>query len=212
MSSTRHSTRFVQGEILCRSVLGKDFISPAEMAGIGNFSYSEEMLLNFTNNVPSFDTLLMLKKNNYVLIAGPTSDVNFLDIHECNSEFFSIKSKNRFEKEGHSFVKGDVVRAGSWLMLRKKEVPDSRLANWDCQCDLVTRPERVPNVAEVIYGILAYRKLRKVNLLPDFFVRTSSTDKSGDHVMVGGGNCLCVDSYCNRGRLYSLGVSSAMDN
>jgi hypothetical protein len=181
------------------------------MAGISNFSYSEKMLSDFTNNVPSLDTLLKLKKNNYALIAGPISDVNFLNIN-YEGEFFSVRSKNRFEKEGHPFVERDVVRAGSWLMLRKREVPDSRLVDWDGQCDLVTRPERVPNVAEVIYGILAYRKLRKVDLLPDFFVRTASMDKSGYHVIVGGGNCLCVDSYCNCGRLYSLGVSSAMDN
>lgn len=202
-----------EGVDLARMILGDDFISPQEVAAAYGFSYSEDQLAHFANTLPDFETLMWLRTNGYMLVAVPAFDQNLLGVHALDRSLFYRKNDGDgwFEDEKHTFSRTDMIRGRQWLMLRKGDVPNSRSKNWNEQSKLVASPERVPNVAEVCYGVTVYRKVRGIYLLPNFYVRTSSVDADGYRVSVGDFDerGLSVDYFWGDDRHDDLGVSSA---
>jgi hypothetical protein len=205
------NTTLPEGIDLARLILGNDFISPEEVAKAYGFSYSEDQFAQFADTLPDFETLMWLRQNGYMLVAGPATDQNLLDVRDFDNQLFYSKSEGWYAEDKQTFSRTDMVRGGQWLMLRKGDVPKSRGETWSKQYDMVKAPEYVPNVAEVSYGVTVYRKVRGVYLLPNFWVRTSSVDAGGDRVYVGyqGGQGLFVRSYWDGYRHDGLGVSSA---
>jgi hypothetical protein len=204
-----------KGYALASMILGDDFISPEDVSTAYGFSYSEDQLSHFANTLPDEKTIQWLCTNGYMLVAGPASDQNLLGIRAFDRSLFYRQNDGDgwFEYKTHTFSRTDMVRGGQWLMLKKNDVPNSRSKNWNEQLKLVQNPERVPNVAEVSYGVTVYRKVRGVHLLPNFYVRTSSVDEYGSRVRVGifGEQGLDVDNYWDDDRCDDLGVSSARD-
>lgn len=203
-----------EGVDLARMILGNDFISPEEVATAYGFSYSEDELAHFADTLPNLETLAWLHGNGFMLVAGPQTDLNLLGVRGLDHSLFYRKNDGDgwFEEAKHTFSQIDMVRGGTWLMLRKGDVPNSRHKNWTDQSKLVTDPERVPNSAEVSYGVTVYFKVRGIYLLVNFYVRSSSVDEGGDHVFVGhfGKQGLFgVDCYLDGYRNDYLGVSSA---
>jgi hypothetical protein len=176
-----------EGADLARMILGDDFIAPEDVAEAYGFTYSDEQLVTFADTLPDFETLMWLRINGFMLVAGPNADLNLLGVRALDQSLFYHKSDRDdwFEQEMHTFSRIDMVRGGQWLMLRKGDVPNSRSKNWDEQSSLVTSPEYVPNAAEFTYGVTVYGKVRGVYLLPNFWVRTSSVDGDEDRVRIG---------------------------
>jgi hypothetical protein len=202
-----------KGYALSRLILGDDFISPEDVASAYGFSYTKDQLAQFASTLPEEKTIQWLRTNGYMLVAGPTTDLNLLGVRALDRSLFYRKNDGDswFEDEKHTFSRTDMVRGGQWLMLRKGDVPNSRSKNWKEQASLVTSPEYVPNVAEASYGITVYRKVRGVYLLSDFYVRTSYVDADGVRVIVGyfDEQGLGVYDYWDGHRDVDLGVSSA---
>lgn len=202
-----------KGADLASDILGEDFISPTDVSEAYGFLYTDEHLAKFNESLPDLKMLNWLHKNGYILVAGPCSDTNLIKLRAFERSLFHDEGDGEgwWEKDEETFSRTDVVKGGQWLMLRKGDVPKSRSGTWKEQSKLVIGPERIPNATEVGYGATVYRKVRGVNILPNFLVRTSSVDSDGNHVFVGGQDDggFCVNVYSDDFSIEVLGVSSA---
>ncbi len=110
-----------------------------------------------------------------------------------------------------AFAQNDKVET-RWIMLRKEPVPKSTSKNWNEQQALLSDDEVTPNVAEVTWCVTTYRAVRNAYLLPNIYVRTStsSLDSGGSRVRVGGFDArgLYVSYYWNDSPHGTLGVSA----
>jgi hypothetical protein len=201
------------GAELARLILGDDFISPEEVYSAYGWQYTDEHSAHLAETIPDFGTLVWLRTNGFILVAGPYTDLNLFGVRDFDATLFYRKDDDDvwFEKEKYAFARIDRVRGGEWLALRKNAVPNSMaLRLWD-QTSLVQSPERIPNVAEVVYGGTVYFKVRGDYLLPNISVRTSSVDADGDRVLVGyaGKERGYVENFFNNHFHHNLGIASA---
>lgn len=200
-----------EGHELARLILGDDCITPEEVATAYGVSYTDEQLEHFADTLPDTQTILWLRANGYMLIAGPPTELNLLQVRELENQLFYSKTEGWYAKDNQKFAKSDVVSACEWLAIRKEEVPNSFSKTWNEQQDLITEVEHIPNAPEVSYAVTAYYKVRGIYLLRGKYVRTSSVSADGGHVHVG---CFDEDGlsvyYCwDVRRDDSIGVSSA---
>lgn len=170
-----------------REILGQDFISPEEVelgmarsGGIASYGLDIEL---FHRTLPPEEVVKWCKANDYMLVAGPPLPVSFSEIRGLHPEFNFGKGMG-YWYEGMEFDYKDTVKPG-WLMLRKGPVPNSNGYNWHKQQKLLSEVERVPNLPEVAWGITIYHHVRRVYLLSDTYVRTSSIGPDGWPVVIG---------------------------
>ena len=174
-----------EGHELARLILGDDYITPEEVATAYGVSYTDEQLEHFADTLPDTQTILWFRANGYMLVAGPSTEMNLLQVRDLDNQFFYSKTEGWYAKEKEKFAQTDVVKADEWLAVRKDEVPNSFSKTWKEQQDLITEVEHVPNAPEVSYAVTAYFKVRGIYLLRGKYVRTSSVDADGNHVHVG---------------------------
>ncbi|MFA6284953.1 MAG: hypothetical protein WC643_00265 [Parcubacteria group bacterium] len=195
---------------LARTILGKDFITPEEIAAARGLTYSEEQLRHFADTLPSEEVLQWLRDNGCMLVAGPPSPMSLLEVRSLKKKLFYSETGGWYADESQKFSREDKV-GSEWLMLRKTPVANSTSKMWSEQQELISEVEYVPNVAEATWGLTTYKEVRGEYLLPSIYVRTSSVDRGGDRVGVGsfGSDGPVVDSYSDAYRNGGLGVSSA---
>jgi hypothetical protein len=196
---------------LARLILGDDYITPEEVANAYGVSYTLKQLEHFVDTLPDTQTILWLRANGYMLIAGPPTEMNLLGVQELDNKLFYSKTKGWYAEKEQVFAKNDKVVAGEWLAIRKEEVPNSFRKTWKEQQDLITEVEHVPNAPTVSYAVTAYFKVRGIYLLRGKYVRTSSVSTDGNHVDVGDfdEDGLSVDDYWDDDRYGDIGVASA---
>src|SRR3989344_1283582 len=149
---------------LARSILGKDFISPEEIAKSRSVAYSDEQLGRFGDTLPSQEILEWCRDNGFALMATPPKKMSILDVRW--------------------FSRDDTTGDG-WLMVKKEPVGNSTNKNWDEQKKLIGDAERVPNAAEMCWFVKTFFKVRGVQFFSDICVRTSSRGSDGPRVVVG---------------------------
>lgn len=172
---------------VARSILGEDFISPDEvMRARRGVVYSERQLQRFALTTPPPGVLQWCKENGYILVPGPHRALSLLDVRDLEAQYFS-EHFGRIEKwESHrrESMFGDTVRS-AWIALRKEPTPDSLGKSFSEQLLLLSDEEVVPNAAEVVWCVTTYKAVKGVFLIPDVFVRTSSTDEFQVRVSLG---------------------------
>lgn len=173
-----------EGHELARLILGDDYITPKEVANAYGTSYTNEQLEHFVDTLPDTQTILWLRANGYMLIAGPPTEMNLLEVRELDTLLFYSKTEGWWSDSNQTFSREDKVYAGEWLAIRTEAVPNSFSKTWDEQQNLITEDEHVPNAPEVSYAVTAYFKVRDIYLLRSKYVRTSSS-ADGYHVNVG---------------------------
>lgn len=195
-----------------QTILGKDFITPEEIAAARKLTYSDKVLQHFVETLPSKEVLQWLCGNDFALIAGPPSPMSLLEVRNINATLFYTQSGGWYENDKEKFSRGDKVMS-KWIMIRKGIVPNSTSKTWDEQQRLFSEVEYVPNAPEAVWGITTYKEIRGVWLFPDIYVRTSSVDSDGGRVIVGcsayGG--VGVDYYWGDYRISYIGLSSARE-
>lgn len=201
-----------EGTDLCRPILGDDFLSPEDVAKVYGFSYSDEQMANFAETLPDLVTLMWLRSNGYMLVATPPTDCNLLQVRDLGNQLFYSKSVGQYAEDNQKFSRNDIVKAASWLAIRKEPYPSSLRKTWDEQKALLADEEHVPNAAEVSYAVSAYYKVWGIYLLRGVYVRTSSV-AAGLRVLVGhfDGGGFSVGNCWSDYRIDSLGVSSAQN-
>jgi len=200
-----------EGHELARLILGDDYITPEEVATAYGVSYMDEQLEHFADTLPDTQTILWLRVNGYMLVAGPSTELNLLQVRELDNQLFYSKTEGWYAESKYTFSREDKVVDGEWLAIRKDEVPNSFSKTCGKQQDLITEVEHVPNAPEVSYAVTAYFKVRGIYLLRGKCVRTSSVDEDGSYIVVGNfdEDGLYVDYYWDGDRYGDLGVSSA---
>lgn len=196
---------------LATMILGRDFVSPKEItAKYSSIVYTEEQLDAFESALPSREDLEWLRDNNFILLPGPNSSLSLLDIRNLNTAYFYAKTGGWYAEEKQTFVSNDKTEV-RWIALRKEAVPGSYSKNWEEQKALLSGLELVPNAAEAVWCITAYKAVRNINLFRSTYVRTSSLIAVGFRVGVGyfDGKGLSVDYYWGGHRRDGLGLASA---
>jgi len=169
---------------LARTILGKDFISPDEIALARQLTYSDDLLRHFTETLPSEEVLQWLRENGFVLMAGTPNPMSLLEVRNLNAQLFYTKEGGWYAEPKQKFSLENKVTA-EWLMLRKGIVPNSTKKTWDEQQKLLSEVEYVPNTPETTWGETTYKEVRNAWLFPSIYARTSSVDSDGDRVGVG---------------------------
>jgi len=190
---------------LARNILGDDFIPPADVTRARGLVYSRTQLAAFRKTLPSRKVLAQLRADGYVLVAGPPAPFSLSDVHGLNNTLFFFKHIEWYGKYSTDTV-GPV-----WLALRKSVVPNSKNKTWNKQQALLSSDERVPNATEVVWGLTTYRKVHGVYLINEPWVRTSSLDPSGRHIILGNfdSNGMFIHYLQGNHRSYRVGISSA---
>jgi hypothetical protein len=194
-----------------RMILGKDFISPEDIAKARGVVYTEEQLLHFGKTMtPSQEVLKWCRDNDYMIVAGPPRPMSLLEVRDLNQKYFYSETGGWYANDKEKFARNDKVEPW-WIMLRKKPIDDSTDKNWTEQQKLLQPAEFVPNAAEVTWAVTTYKAVRGVYLLPNVYVRTSSVDSGGYRVSVGLFDSKGLNvSYCSDDvRNVNLGLSSA---
>ncbi len=192
---------------LARTILGKDFISPEEVAkSRKGVAYTDDQLSQFSDTVPSQEMLEWCRDNGYMVVAGPNRPMSLLEVRALRKDHFYSKEGGWYAEQ--AFVQNDKVET-RWIMLRKEPVPQSTSKNWNEQQALLSADEVTPNVSEVTWCVTTYKAVRNIYLLPSIYVRTSSLDSDGDRVYVGHFDAegLDVDYYWDGVRHGNLGLS-----
>lgn len=198
-----------QDKSRARTILGNDFISPEEVAGARDASYSADQLQQLADTLPNEEQFRWLKDNNYALVAGPPCAMSLLDVRSYEQSLFCIKTGGWYA-ENQPFAVNEKVGC-KWLAICKTEIPNSLNKKWDAQRKLLSKDEQVPNAAEMSWFITTYYEVRGAYLLKGVYVRTSSVTSGGNRVCVGdfGGNGLGVSNYWDVSYSSDLGVSAS---
>ena len=167
---------------LVRTILGKDFIFPEEVAKSRGVVYTDDQLAQLGDTVPSQEVLEWCRDNGYMVVAGPNRPMSMLEIRYLRSDYFYSKKGGWYAEQ--AFARNDKADT-RWSMLRKEPVPESTSKNWTEQQALLSDNEITPNAAELVWCVTTYKAIRNVYLLPSIYVRTSSLDSGGIRVIVG---------------------------
>jgi len=204
-------TNKIEGGEIAWEILGEDYVSPEEVSKAHGFNYSEEQKTILALTMPNFRMLKWLERYGYMLVAT-------LPIKSCLSLFRLICNQPYYRsREGwctrppQSFFREETLRAAAWLMIRKQPYMGSSNKTWAFQQDFLTRGEYIPNAIEVTYAFTTYHRVRGVCLLYGVYVRTSSVDENGQHVIVGNNNAegINVCEFRNEEHVNYVGVLTA---
>ena len=193
-------------------ILGKDFISPQEIEAAFEMKYTAEQLAMLEATVPGDEVLKWMVANEFMLVAGPPTAMSLLDICVKRPELFYANGNDAwYNASEQKFVRNDKIGT-AWLGLRKTIVPRSTSKMWNEQKALLSKKERVPNAAEVTWGVIAYKLARDEFLLPSIYARTNSVSVDDSHVSVGYFSvaCLSVVSYWSNPILVTVGLAAAL--
>lgn len=168
---------------LAQSILGLDFIRPEEVTlARPSIVYTVEQIKALAESLPSEDVLKWCKDNSYAVIPSPPADMSTLDVREVRSTHFY--SRTNVWRAEHRFAHEDKTPFG-WSLIKKRPVSDSTNKTWSKQSKLLPVLEKVPNAAEMCWFITTYLEVRGVRLFEGVYVRTSSINSEGDHVVIG---------------------------
>jgi hypothetical protein len=169
---------------LAKQILGDDFITPEEIDKVRGVGYSPEQIGFLAGSIPSEDTLRWCKNNGYAIMATPPAALPLLNIRSIQVDLFYSKTGGWYKEDKEKFSRKDKTSPG-WLAIRKDIVPNSTNKTWNEQQTLLLDVEYVPNAAEAAWFITTYYMVHGVRLFERIYVRTSSLDSDGFHVLVG---------------------------
>lgn len=172
---------------LARLILNHDFITPNEVMARRNLTYTDEQLRDLETSFPSIDVIIWCRSKHAILIPAPPEAMSLLDIRDLKPNLISNKEGAWYAAADQSFAREDKIKATSWLALGKSLMPDSRGKKPEDQLFLLSEDERLPNVAEIAWGLTTYKEVRGTHLMNEGdYTRTTSRTWSGLHVVIGG--------------------------
>jgi len=197
----------ITSESAARNIMGDDIIFPEEVAKARGLSYTEAQLKQLSDTMPTADVLRWGKDNGYALMPSPPKAMSVLDVGALKDDQIDWAKS---DYDGQAFAHNDKTIFG-WLMIKKTPVDGSKNKDWGEENMLLSKVERVPNIAEMSWFIETFYDVRGTRLFDRNYVRTSSLDSYGARVYVGGfdANGLYVDRYHELLLFGIIGLSSA---
>lgn len=169
---------------LAKSILGADFITPKEVTEVHpNIVYTDKQLSTLVESLPSENVLKWCKENNNAVTPAPPTAMSTLDIREMKLTHFYKEMAGGWYTD-QAFALRDKTSFG-WLAIKKTPLPESVCKSWNEQKKLLAAFEKVPNAAEMSWFITTYFEIHDIRLFEQIFVRTSSFDSRGQHVLIG---------------------------
>ncbi|HEY4493272.1 MAG TPA: hypothetical protein VJB98_01495 [Candidatus Paceibacterota bacterium] len=195
---------------LARTILGKDFVSPEEvMATRKSVAYSEAQIAELGRTLPSQEILEWYRDHGYALVPAPSTAQSLAEHHVLTPTDFR-EGNTWFLDPSQKFSHTDKTSPG-WLAIKRTIVESSTSKTSDEQQLLLLNVERVPNAAELHWFITVYHEVRNQWLFPNIHARTSSVDRDGAHVFVGGsgGRGPYVDGWYDLERGGRIGLAAS---
>ena len=169
---------------IAKKVLGRDLITPEEVANSRGLNYAKEHLQRFERTLPDHETLLWLCANEFVLLPGPPKEMTLLGVRELNPTYFTEQTGGSFAKDGEVFAREETVRC-QWYAIHKTCVRKSVRKNWIDGCGELAETEVVPRAVTLVWATTTHKAVRGEYLLRGLTrVRTASVSSNGDHVTV----------------------------
>ncbi|MFA6183671.1 MAG: hypothetical protein WC682_01050 [Parcubacteria group bacterium] len=162
-------------------ILGKDFISPEEIAkAFCKNIYSKKMLQHYIDTLPAQHEIEWARDKGHVLVAGPPKKMTLEEINSLFSDYFCRKRKDpEFYSNHCSGHWADPVQANkeveeifnrqeaiqlTWLMISKNIVPLSDDDTWEEIQWRIFKGGYIPTITEVIWSFASYYKVRQKHL------------------------------------------------
>ena len=152
-------------------------------ASLGGRFISQSDVLNATGLVvvpgtPPPVTRSAMLKDHLVLFPGPSESWSLMDLEREYSEYFQTLTRGRenlwFRSSEQLFSREDTVDSG-WLLLANEPLTDSISDKWPTNGTPCSDGYYVPNVAQVVWLMILWRKLYpEENLFENILVRTCS--------------------------------------
>lgn len=205
--------------LLAQQILGKDFISPEDIAKACGIIYTSKQIkqLRAPDSFPTPDAIKRCRNEDCILVAGPPNPLSLLDICILKPNMFWSTGEGWYSLDVQTFSRNDKVES-SWIAIGKKAVLHSTGKNWGTHQELRDQSTYVPNVAEVVWGLMTYKMVRDIRLIQKQFVRTSSfVSTSGPasaqvHIIVGhfGPDGLRIPLPLSDGKILGTGVLKSL--
>jgi hypothetical protein len=170
---------------VAHTILNGAFITPEAIEAEFGTVYTGNERDFLDRSLPAVAVLDILAEQNMLLFAGPQRTMTLQELIEFQPTFFESHASplNWLNDPGEIFPIVDAVVAARWYAISMHVVEGSLYLPLSKQEALVSRPFDLPNVAEVVWAHIAYRRIRKRPLFNTSCpMRTSSRDKSGNIV------------------------------
>lgn len=197
---------------LGRVILGRDFISPKEVARTLSIDYTDNELNHLQKTLPDERILHWYRNNGYLLIAGPPRDLNLLEIQKFQKKIIHYGECHPwlFIEDNEEFPKSDTVKANRWIAIKKQAYSFDK--TWEEQQKVIPKTDYIPNVAEVSFAFITYYRVRGVHLLNDCYVRTSSISTNNNSGITAGyfhKNIFCINRAWAGRKSETVGILSS---
>ncbi len=171
LSEAQVAKKFDWSSAAAAKELGPDFVSPEDITKFyPDVVYTEAEHAELAASVPSSKVdVWWLKHSKYILMPAPPRPMSLSEVRGLGED----KNPN---SERTSF---------GWLAIKKEAVPKSVGKSWAQQVKLLSSNERMPSAVELAWVSKVFSKVRGIRLFHDVFVRTSSIDGNGSHIVVG---------------------------
>ncbi len=193
-------------------IMGKNFFGIEEAEKHFGLTPSKRQLA-YMAEIPFSEETLQGCKDTHVLVAYiPTSIVSV----RAKTAGAKLPPNHRMFYGQDWYDKNDVgngVSALEWHLVRKTSVPDSKSKTWQDQKSLVdsTKIDEVPEANVMVYAIIGHFLSTGERLFEKEYVRTSTLDSDGRHVVVGSFDSvgLLVNGWDDDRRSDDIGVASS---
>lgn len=164
-------------------LLGPDVILPEEIAQTDlGIKFSQSETARLYSDLPCTHDVRLLQEGNYGLIPTPPFKMSLLDLQRRFPDQFYVPTDAWYLNE--PFAQIDQTVPG-WIAIKKTAVPHSMRRTWSEQLELLFTRERVPNVSEIAWFMIAFNAARHMRLFSGTVVRTASRTEKSAHVDIG---------------------------
>jgi hypothetical protein len=203
--ATRKGCASTTSQERAREIMGKNFFGVEEAVKYFGVEPTSQQLA-ILSEIPFSEEVLEQSKDTHVLVAVfPISIIEIRGKVEHNL-FYSHKDA-WYNDESFAKELGEVC----WQLVRKTLVSNSTSKNWQEQQSLIAKEDEVPSAQVMVYTIIGYYLATGDRLFEDIYVRTSSVDSDGGHVIVGDfdSDGLCIGNDWVVYRDSNRGIASA---
>ena len=187
-----------------RTIMGSRFLGIPEVQW--HFGALSKQQIDALANIPFSSETLEACKNTHILVAD--IGISLLDVRTKAPQGLFYSYEDAWYNT-HAFATS--TEQVCWRLIRISPVEGSFSKNWTEQQELLSEHDEVPSARAMCYLIILNHLVTGERLFETVYVRTSSVDGDGDHVLVGDfdGGGLYVDYWGGRVRFSGLGVCSS---
>ncbi|MDP2934456.1 MAG: hypothetical protein Q8N59_01645 [bacterium] len=187
------------------SIMGKNFFGVEEAIKRFGVNPTSQQLVALSE-IPFSETVLEQSKDTHVLVA--VFPLSILEIRGKRGDTKLFYDKSSWYKKETFAKKRDEA---SWYLVCKTPAENSFLKTWQEQQAFLAKDDEVPSARVMTYVIIGHYLATGERLFKSVYVRTSSLDFYGYHVLLGlfDEDGLSFNQCCEYNRSDDIGLASA---